>query len=142
MQMRGSFQASKRMTIQKKMRGKSGETLVETLAAVMIAAMGLLVLPGAIVAASRINAKAGQAPVFMEVEEGGAAASPAVNNPAGTANLVIKTKSSGTSSGTSIDAGVTVDVYKDDHTEDKPVDKPTGTTNNSTRTYYYYRMSE
>ncbi len=53
----------------KKMKQTSGETLAETLASVVIISLALLMLPGAVVAAARVNATAKKQVIYMENRE-------------------------------------------------------------------------
>ena len=48
-------QSGKVRLLRKKLRETAGETLIETLAALLVTTMGLTLLPGAIVAAARLN---------------------------------------------------------------------------------------
>ena len=50
----------------KKIKNKKGETLTETLVALIITALALLMLPGAVVAAARVNAAAAKQVIYME----------------------------------------------------------------------------
>ena len=52
--------------INRKIHNKSGETLVETLVALIITALALLMLPGAVVAAARVNAQIADQVAYME----------------------------------------------------------------------------
>ncbi len=45
---------------------KSGETMVETLVALIITTLALMMLPGAVVAAARVNARIGDQVIYME----------------------------------------------------------------------------
>ena len=49
-----------------KLRDKSGETLVETLVALIITTLALMMLPGEVVAAARVNARIGDQVIYME----------------------------------------------------------------------------
>ena len=53
-----------------KWKNNAGETLTETLLAMMIAVLGLMILPGAILAAARINDRAEGTHMFMEEGRG------------------------------------------------------------------------
>ena len=46
------------LKLHRKLKESAGETLIETLAALLIACLGLLLLPGAIAASARVNAQA------------------------------------------------------------------------------------
>ena len=50
----------------KKLKQKTGETLTETLVALVIMALALIMLPGAVVAAARVNATTEKQVIFME----------------------------------------------------------------------------
>lgn len=50
----------------KKIKSISGETLTETLVAVVMVSLALIMLPGAVVAAARVNAAAKKQVIFME----------------------------------------------------------------------------
>ncbi len=50
----------------KKLKKKNGETLAETLIALVITALALLMLPGAVVASSRVNASIKEQIIYME----------------------------------------------------------------------------
>ncbi len=50
----------------KKLKQKTGETLTETLVALVIMALALIMLPGAVVAAARVNATMEKQVIFME----------------------------------------------------------------------------
>ena len=50
----------------KKLKQTSAETLVETLIALVMIALALIMLPGAVVAAARVNAKTEQQVIYME----------------------------------------------------------------------------
>ncbi len=50
----------------KKIKKNNAETLTETLVALIITALALLMLPGAVVAAARVNATVKQQVIFME----------------------------------------------------------------------------
>lgn len=52
--------------MKKRLKQKNGETLVETLVSLVIIALALLMLPGAVVAAARVNAKAKKQVIYME----------------------------------------------------------------------------
>ena len=54
------------MKVLKRLKKNNGETLVETLVALMITALGLLMLPGAVVAAARVNAISEKQVIYME----------------------------------------------------------------------------
>lgn len=54
------------MKVGKKIKNKNGETLVETLVALIITALALLMLPGAVVAAARVNAISEKQVIYME----------------------------------------------------------------------------
>lgn len=68
----------------KKMKQTSGETLAETLASVVIISLALLMLPGAVVAAARVNATAKKQVIYMENRE-----EAPTGTPAGTCKLTI-----------------------------------------------------
>lgn len=53
-----------------KLKLKTGETLAETLVSLIIISLALLMLPGAVVAASRVNAEKEKQVIFMEKYEG------------------------------------------------------------------------
>ena len=50
----------------KRLKQNKGETLTETLASVVIISLALLMLPGAVVAAARVNASAKKQVIYME----------------------------------------------------------------------------
>ena len=52
--------------MKKKLKSMSGETLTETLVAVVMVSLALIMLPGAVVAAARVNAAAKKQVIFME----------------------------------------------------------------------------
>lgn len=52
--------------MRKKKKSTSGETLAETLVSVVIISLALLMLPGAVVAAARVNATAKKQVIYME----------------------------------------------------------------------------
>lgn len=54
------------MKVLKRLKKNNGETLVETLVALIITALGLLMLPGAVVAAARVNAISEKQVIYME----------------------------------------------------------------------------
>lgn len=52
--------------MKRKLKQKKGETLVETLVSLVIIALALMMLPGAVVAAARVNAQVEKQVIFME----------------------------------------------------------------------------
>ena len=50
----------------KKLKRNNGETLAETLVSLVIIALALLMLPGAVVAAARVNAQKEKQVIYME----------------------------------------------------------------------------
>ena len=52
--------------MKKRLKSTSGETLTETLVAVIMVSLALIMLPGAVVAAARVNATAKKQVIFME----------------------------------------------------------------------------
>lgn len=52
-----------------KIKKKNGESLGETLVSLIIISLALLMLPGAVVAAARVNAKTKQQVILMEKEK-------------------------------------------------------------------------
>lgn len=52
--------------MKKRLKSTSGETLTETLVAVVMVSLALIMLPGAVVAAARVNAAAKKQVIFME----------------------------------------------------------------------------
>ncbi len=50
----------------RKLKKNAGETLAETLVSLVIIALALLMLPGAVVAAARVNAKKEKQVIYME----------------------------------------------------------------------------
>ncbi len=61
-----SHSANVQADVSYKLRDKSGETLVETLVALIITTLALMMLPGAVVAAARVNARIGDQVIYME----------------------------------------------------------------------------
>ena len=55
--------------IRKVKTNNSGESLAETLVSLIITALALLMLPGAVVAAARVNAKVSEQVIYMEKTE-------------------------------------------------------------------------
>ena len=55
--------------MKRKLKTSSGETLAETLVSVIIISLALLILPGAVVAAARVNATAKKQIIYMENTE-------------------------------------------------------------------------
>ncbi len=68
-----NVQANMRVDASHKLRDKSGETLVETLVALIITTLALMMLPGAVVAAARVNARIGDQVIYMERTDDAAA---------------------------------------------------------------------
>ncbi|WP_026657971.1 type IV pilus modification PilV family protein [Butyrivibrio sp. AC2005] len=59
-----------RSNIREKIRNSVGETLIETLFALLIAAVALVMLPGAIVAATKANKQSKEKSVYYSAENG------------------------------------------------------------------------
>lgn len=53
----------------KKLKRKNGETLAETLVSLVIISLALIMLPGAVVAAARVNAKVEKQAILMEKDK-------------------------------------------------------------------------
>ena len=68
-----NVQANMQVDVSHKLRDKSGETLVETLVALIITTLALMMLPGAVVAAARVNARIGDQVIYMERTDDAAA---------------------------------------------------------------------
>ncbi|MBE5896677.1 MAG: hypothetical protein E7281_02835 [Lachnospiraceae bacterium] len=68
-----NVQANVRVDASHKLRDKSGETLVETLVALIITTLALMMLPGAVVAAARVNARISDQVIYMERTDDAAA---------------------------------------------------------------------
>ena len=65
--------------LREKLHTPAGESLIETLVALLIAAMGMMVLPGAIISAARANRAAADAYTYMNaVKADGSDSSPHV----------------------------------------------------------------
>ncbi|SEK92802.1 MULTISPECIES: type II secretion system protein [unclassified Butyrivibrio] len=54
------------LKLRKRIKSKSGETLIETLFALLIGVLALIMLPGAIVAATRANKESAENSVYTE----------------------------------------------------------------------------
>ena len=61
-----NVQADVQANLCRKACNKSGETLVETLVALIITTLALMMLPGAVVEAARVNARIGDQVIYME----------------------------------------------------------------------------
>ena len=57
---------TKASKLRKKVRSQRGETLIETLVALLIGVLALLMLPGAIVAATKANKESAENSVYSE----------------------------------------------------------------------------
>ena len=60
-----------RKRIKRAFKNKGGETIVETLAAMLVAVLAFMVLAGAIVASARVNAKTGDMTLYLDASETG-----------------------------------------------------------------------
>ena len=89
--------------IREKFRQKNGETLIETLAALLITTLGLMLLPGAVVSSARVNAKAEKQFIYPASDTDGASSTGAkISKTDGTVSI-----STGNQGGTKI-ADVTI----------------------------------
>ncbi|WP_026664551.1 type II secretion system protein [Butyrivibrio sp. FC2001] len=55
-----------RVKILKRLKSKKGESLIETLVALLIGVLALMMLPGAVVGAARANRKAAEQSVYSD----------------------------------------------------------------------------
>jgi hypothetical protein len=98
----------------RKLKSKKGESLAETLVALLISTMALMILAGALVAASKVNYKVEKTDTFMAYQTADGASNSTSELEA--SDIVIKTSDAGAPISISELDKTSVKVHKDEYT--------------------------